>query len=130
MAAHLRRKLTIKKSLYRKTLGKQGEKQAQKFLIKQGYQLIVSNYRNCFGEIDIIAQDKEDLVFIEVKTRTNNNFGTPPEAINSFKQQKLTKIAKGYLKENNLEDCCCRFDAVCIEIKQAKPKIELIKNVF
>jgi len=117
-------------SFYRKQLGAQGEIAAGKFLQKCGYEIIKQNYSNAIGEIDIIARDKQELVFVEVKTRKNDNFGLPVEAVNRIKKKKLFKTAQAYLSQYKLEDISCRFDVVSVKIEADNFNIELIKNVF
>ena len=82
------------------------------------------------GEMDIIAREKDTLVFIEVKTRTSTEFGPPQLAVNSSKQRQLSKVALNYLKEKHLEDPKARFDVVAILLEQKREEIELIKDAF
>jgi len=111
--------------------GRKGEGLAQDFLRKKGYKIVATNYRCPFGEIDLIAQDKESMVFIEVKTRTNEDFGPPQLAVTARKQKQLIKVALNYLKRNHLHQQDCRFDIVAINLTQEGGKrIELIKNAF
>ncbi len=69
-------------------MGRAGEKRAVVFLKKKGFKILKTNYKTVFGEIDIIAQDKDTIVFIEVKTRTSDNYGVPSEAVDKRKQEK------------------------------------------
>lgn len=96
-------------------VGEQGEKQAITYLKKKGYKIIAHNYHNVIGEIDIIAKDKDYLVFVEVKTRTSAVFGQGYEAVNTKKQQKIRQVATLYLKEKRLEDVNVRFDVMSID---------------
>ncbi len=114
----------------KKELGKKGEELAIRFLKKNGYRIIKKNYVCKLGEMDIIAKDKDTLVFVEVKTRSSDLFGPPQMAVNLSKQTKLSKIALNFLKENKIEDVNARFDVVAIEINRDKNKIELIKDAF
>lgn len=112
-------------------LGKKGETIAVNFLKKQGYKIIERNYRSKVGEIDIIAREKGDIVFIEVKTRQSDNFGLPEEAVSYRKQRRLTKIALSYLTHHRLRGVNCRFDVVGILMKEDKVRnIELVKGAF
>jgi putative endonuclease len=113
-----------------KELGKKGEEKALRFLKKRGYRIIEKNYVCKMGEMDIIARDKDTLVFIEVKTRTSTEFGPPQLAVNLSKQRQLSKVALNYLKEKHLEDPKARFDVVAILLEQKKEEIELIKDAF
>ncbi|RLE08726.1 YraN family protein [Candidatus Aerophobetes bacterium] len=113
-------------------LGRRGEAIAVSFLKKQGYKIIERNYRSKLGEIDIIAREKDNIVFVEVKTRRSDDFGLPQEAVSYRKQRRLTKIALGYLAYHRLRGMNCRFDVVGIlmgrggEVKN----VELIKGAF
>jgi len=80
--------------------------------------------------MDIIAREKDTLVFIEVKTRTSTAFGPPQLAVNSTKQMQLSKVALYFLKEKCLEDIKARFDVVAIVVRPKEEEIELIKNAF
>ncbi len=111
------------------SLGKEGEELAVRFLKKKGYRVIEKNYRTPFGEIDIIAKDKDAIVFIEVKTREGTDFGQPFEAVNIHKRQKIAKVALSYLKRFK-EEPRCRFDVVSILYKGKNAEIELLKDAF
>jgi len=111
-------------------LGKSGEEDAARFLKNKGYKLLRRNYKTKLGEIDIVAQDKETLCFIEVKTRSSCIFGHPSEALTYAKQRKLSQLALFFLKEHNLIDKKARFDVVTVAYSQDKPRLELIKNAF
>ncbi len=102
------------KNLFRKLLGDRGERAAVAFLKKQGYRILARQYRNSFGEVDIIAQDGEATVFVEVKTRTSANDGQPFEAVDRKKQDKLTRLALAWLKKHGRLEQRARFDIVSI----------------
>jgi putative endonuclease len=114
----------------KKELGKKGEEKALRFLKKNGYRIIENNYVCKMGEMDIIAREKDTLVFIEVKTRTSTEFGPPQLAVNLSKQRQLSKVALNYLKEKHLEDPKARFDVVAILLGQKREEIELIRDAF
>ncbi len=114
----------------KKELGKKGEEIALRFLKKKGYRIIEGNYVCKMGEMDIIAKEKDTLVFIEVKTRTSTKFGPPQLAVHSSKQRQLSKVALNYLNEKRLKDVKARFDVVAILLEQQGEKIELIKDAF
>ena len=83
------------------------------------------------GEIDIIAQDRNTLVFVEVKTRKSRDFGLPEESVIPSKQQQIKKIAQGFLAKNNLQDVECRFDVISLFIDENEGySIHHIKNAF
>ena len=110
-------------------LGAKGEGLAVKFLKKKGYKIIEQNYKNPIGEIDIIASEGKSLVFIEVKTRENVEYGLPFEAVSHSKKRKIVKVAMLYLKKfKKLPPC--RFDVISIFYKNGKPELELIKDAF
>lgn len=113
------------------SLGQQGEELACQHLSRQGYRVIVRNYRTKLGEIDIIAEEKGTLAFIEVKTRCGHSCGHPFEAVTSAKCRQISKAALQYLAETGREGQTARFDVVAISIvKEAAPVIELIKDAF
>ena len=120
----------MKPKTQRKELGKKGEEMALRFLKKNGYRIFVRNYVCKMGEIDIIAKEKDTLVFIEVKTRTSTAFGPPQLAVNSAKQMQLSKVALYFLKEKGLEDVKARFDVVAILLGPGGAEIELIRDAF
>lgn len=107
------------------TLGKKGERIAKEFLKKKGYSILKENYRTPFGEIDIIAREKDVLVFVEVKTRTDLTFGSPFEAVNERKKEKTKKVALSFMKGLKKE-CPARFDVLSINVEDGKEKIEHI----
>lgn len=96
---------------HNKLSGQFGEGTAASFLKKNGYKILKRNYRNQIGEIDIVAQKGEDLVFVEVKTRSSAAFGTPSEAVTYYKKRKLVNTAKLYLLKNPT-DMNVRFDVI------------------
>ena len=103
------------KNFYKKFLGRAGEVKTAEFLTKKGYKILEKNYKTHLGEIDIIAQDKDTIVFVEVKTRADDFFGAPAEAVNSKKQEKYYKVATEYLVKAKKMQSSCRFDVVEIE---------------
>lgn len=114
----------------RKILGEKGELIAEKLLREEGYQILKKNYRNRYGEIDIIAQDKEYLCFVEVRMRTSEDCGTPEESITMSKQNQIIKVAKGFICEQQNDDFYMRFDVVTIEDVDNINSIQLIRNAF
>lgn len=114
----------------RKDTGILGEKIAQNFLRKRGYRIREANYRCPEGEIDLIAEDKDCLVFIEVRTKRSLEFGSPEESITPAKKEKLRVVASRYLQTHNNLPRLWRIDVVAIELdKRGKPsRIELIES--
>ena len=111
-------------------MGEQGEALAVKRLKKAGYKIIETNYRTRLGEIDIIAKDKDTLVFVEVKARTSVHFGSPKWAITAKKQRKISMAALYYLKTTDQSAARARFDVVTIISNRDAPQVEIIKNAF
>ncbi len=115
----------------KKTLGDKGEKLAVSWLGKKGYEVVTKNYRKFGAEIDIIAMDGNTVVFVEVKSRSNNAFGLPAESVTIKKQSQIVKAAMVYLSEEEKESCPCRFDVVSVFWHTSgKHKIEHIVNAF
>jgi putative endonuclease len=110
-------------------LGQKGEGLAAKFLRKNGYRVLEQNFKTPIGEIDIIAQDGDTLVFIEVKTRESLMYGQPFEAVNFSKKRKIANVALLYLKRFR-DIPPCRFDVVSIYYEGRKPECELIRDAF
>ncbi|MCL4122981.1 UNVERIFIED_CONTAM: hypothetical protein GTU68_063356 [Idotea baltica] len=111
-------------------LGDRAENLAYRFLKKQGLSLHQKNYRCRFGEIDIVMQDSDYLVFVEVRHRKSNNFGGALESVDSRKQMKLRKSAEHYLIKHKKTDTPCRFDILCVNGDLNKPEIDWIQNAF
>lgn len=107
-------------------LGIKGEILAQKYLRKNKYKILKTNFKNKIGEIDIIAQKNSVIVFVEVKTRTTTKYGRASEAVDFFKQQKLRKVAQSYLVKEKLVDTFVRFDVIEVYDKE----INHIQNAF
>lgn len=110
-------------------LGKEGEELAVRFLKRKGYGVLEKNYRTPFGEIDIIARDGDSLVFIEVKARRDDTFGSPFEAVNSRKREKIRKVALSYMKKLRKE-VPARFDVLSIRYENGERKIDHIRDAF
>jgi putative endonuclease len=110
----------------RRSLGRFGEELAAEALEKRGYRIIAQNFRCRFGEIDLIAEESQDLVFVEVKTRRGLVCGLPEEAITSRKAQTLQKVASYYLGLHQRPDCSWRIDVVAVQLS-ATGKLEEIR---
>ena len=122
----------IKKMTFaRISSGKSGEELAVSYLRREGYKIIERNYRTMLGEIDIIADHKGCICFVEVRAKNNSAFGLPEETILKKKQLQISKAALAYIKKFKLEDKSCRFDVVSISgIDGPDPIIKLIKDAF
>lgn len=102
---------------------------AVKFLENIGYEIIIQNFRCKQGEIDIIAMNKKEIVFIEVKTRSNAKFGRPVEAVDFWKIQHIYKTANYFLHKYSLQNFPVRFDVVEVFYYKNKFYINHIKNI-
>lgn len=116
----------------RQEVGKLGEKTAQKFLKKRGYRIRETGFRCPRGEIDIIAQKKDCLVFVEVRTKSSLDFGTPEESITQAKKEKIIASTLTYTTTHQNLPPLCRIDVVAIELddKGKAKRIELIENAI
>ena len=110
-------------------LGKKGEELAQQFLLELGYKIIETNWRHDKDEIDIIAMDQEELVVVEVKTRSTDFFGEPEESVGVQKEGFLIRATEAYLEEKDL-DIDSRFDIISIILNKRQQKIRHIKDAF
>lgn len=123
-------------TLKKKELGANGEEIAVRFLKNRGYRILERNYRTRLGEIDIIAEQGRDLVFIEVKTRSATRYGSPLESVTVPKQRKLSRVAQEYVSKRDCRNRSARFDVVGIQAKKSDAgqhsdfKIELVQNAF
>ena len=107
-----------RKNNARQLLGRKGEQMAADALCERGYRMVEHNFRCRYGEIDLIAEEKDDLVFVEVKTRRGTAFGRPEEAVTLTKRRKLVKVASYYLDLHNAGDRSWRIDVVAIDFNQ------------
>src|SRR4030042_5122961 len=117
--------------LSNKQLGDLGEDISEIFLIKMGYSIIKRNYRCRLGEIDLIAKNKNKIIFFEIKTRTNLNFGYPEESVNNLKVLKLKKLAIFFTTSENMHDLDMQFDVISINLWRSYflDNIKNIKNI-
>ncbi|MDR0800521.1 MAG: YraN family protein [Endomicrobium sp.] len=106
-------------------IGFEKEKAVVKYLKKLKYEILTTNFKTNFGEIDIIARQNDTIVFVEVKYRKSSYSGTPQEAVTVKKQQKIIKSAVVYIKQNNIKDNI-RFDVASVDDE----KIEIINSAF
>ena len=116
----------------RQEIGKLGEETARKFLRKRGYRIRETGFRCRYGEIDIIARKKDYLVFVEVRTKSNLDFGTPEESITQAKKERLIASALTYTSAHQDLPPLWRIDVVAIELddKGKTKRIELIENAI
>jgi putative endonuclease len=110
-------------------LGRQGEEIAAAYLLKQGYVILDVNWRAGRNEIDLIARDKDFLVIVEVKSRQNNSFTEPEEAVTKEKQQALIRAANAYIFRKNIS-LETRFDIISIIHNKEETRIHHLKDAF
>ncbi len=114
-----------------KEAGLLGEELACGLMKDKGYEIVKRNFRFGHGEIDIIARHEGFLVFIEVKTRQNDEWGPPEAAITQAKQKQIIKIAKAYLYINGISEAECRFDVVAVSLYNLeRPVLTHFENAF
>ncbi len=116
----------------RQALGRRGETAAQAYLKRHGVRILVANYACAAGEIDLIGQAQEALIFVEVKTRTSDAFGPPHLAVHYRKQRQIVRAAQWYLAEQRLADVACRFDVLAVTFTEDDevPHIEWLRDAF
>lgn len=116
-----------KRYMNKRKIGDYYEELAVKYLVKAGYEILEKNYRNRYGEIDIIAREKEYICFCEVKFRTDVSYGAAAEAVDYYKQRKIVNVAKYYMMMRGYDEWTpCRFDVIAMEGKD----ITLLRNAF
>ena len=115
----------------KRRLVRRGEKLAKRYLKKRGCRYVTSNYSTRQGEIDLIMQDAETIVFVEVKTRQSEDFAHGEQSVNFPKQKHLSAAARHFIHMNRLHDHPCRFDVVAVAIPdKGKPVIRHWPNAF
>ena len=114
----------------RQELGLLGEKLAVEELARRGYAILACRYRTPGGEIDIVADDGGTLVFVEVKARESDEFGTAAEAVTRWKQRRLVRMARDYLTRERIVDRACRFDVVAIMFDTEPAVLEVYEDAF
>lgn len=113
------------------TLGARGEAIAEAYLRGKKFRICERNFRCVGGEVDIVARDGDIYVFVEVKTRRNENFGPPQSAVTPFKQRQISKAALTWLAKNRLHNAHARFDVIALIVREHEvPVIEHIVNAF
>lgn len=114
----------------RQRLGWRGERLAERYLAGRGLTILERNYRCSAGEADLIAQDGDTLVFVEVRTRRGQDYGSPEESITTRKQAHLLAVAQAYLAERGLSDIAWRIDVVAVEMSARGEllRVEHIEN--
>ncbi|MGI6097696.1 MAG: YraN family protein [Dethiobacteria bacterium] len=120
-------------SHWRKRLGKQGEIAAKKYLLQKGYCILEENYTCDIGEIDIVAKEREELVFVEVRTKTGAEFGLPEESVDKRKLSKLVKLSYHYLaqfkKTHFKKEQKFRIDLIAVEMDRNTGKLRDLRHL-
>ena len=111
---------------------RRGEDLAYRYLSGNGYRIVARNYRSRTGkgEIDLVGWDQDRLAFVEVKTRSGDEFGRPERAVDQAKQQHLVRSANDYLRRSKVAPERARFDVVSILLRDEEPEVLLLKDVF
>lgn len=114
----------------KRQIGRIGEAEARRFLIKKGYRILEMNARTVFGEIDMVARINKVTVFVEVKTRASSSLGPPYLSITRTKERHIVKNAIAYLKKRGLVDTYWRIDVVSVKLDNIfrVENIELFEN--
>jgi len=116
----------------RRALGRIGEEAAAAALAARGYRILRRNVRSPRGEIDLIATCGDEIVFIEVKTRTTDERGGPLDAVHPAKQRRLARLARAFLHRHRLGDRLCRFDVVAVRVGAGGVivQVEILPDAF
>ncbi len=114
----------------RQTLGRRGERLAARYLRRAGLRIIASRFRLRIGEIDLIALDGDQVVFVEVKSRRGTGFGAPAESITRRKQRKLARVALAFLSGRGWHERPCRFDVVELIERGNRFEMHHIRDAF
>jgi len=110
--------------------GKLGEDIAADHLSGVGYKILERNFRCPLGEIDIVARDHDTLVFVEVRSRRTDNYGSPLESVGLAKQKKISTVAAYYLNRHGSQQIKARFDVVAVKLPPSRPEVEHIRDAF
>ncbi|HKR80621.1 MAG TPA: YraN family protein [Nitrospira sp.] len=115
----------------RRLFGQEGEAEAERYLRRKGYRIVAKNVRSSLGELDLVAEDGQTLVFIEVKARRSGEFGGAIHAVHRQKQQKLARLASQFLAQRHWMERSCRFDVLLLQATEtAELRVEHIQNAF
>jgi putative endonuclease len=117
-------------SSHRQKLGKQAEDLVSQELAARGYQILQRRFRTQFGEIDIVARDGGTLVFVEVRARVGEDYGSAEESITARKEWRMTRMAQSYLLNQGLGEIDCRFDVVAVDWSAPEPVVTIYQSAF
>jgi putative endonuclease len=112
----------------RKQTGRQGEEIAAAYLTRKGYTVLQRNWSRPGGELDLVTAQGETLVFVEVRARRSNRFGSAEESVTPAKQARLVELAQTYLQEMELSFRPWRIDVVAVQLGRGQPQINHIEN--
>jgi putative endonuclease len=131
LSDRLRHRVRMRRAPIDMARGRRGEDLAHRFLRRQGYTIVARNFRprNGAGEIDLVAWESDYLVFVEVKSRATDEFGTPDRAVDPEKQLHLERAAREYARRAEVDWECVRFDIVSILLTEP-PEVELLRDAF
>ncbi len=115
----------------KKILGEAAETLVAHYLQQQGFQLIDRNFRCRLGEIDLIGTHQNQLLFVEVRFKSREDYGTPASSVNGRKQKKIIRTAQFFLQHYPaFANYACRFDVIAVTLQSGEPAIEWIENAF
>ncbi len=114
---------------FRRIFGNKAEDLAGKMLKGKGFKIISKQFKTRFGEIDLIATDGDEVVFVEVKARRTSDFGHPEESVTTTKLGKIMKVGDAFLKQKNWEHRMYRIDVVAITYGESEPEFHHIEGV-
>ncbi len=111
-------------------VGRAGEDQAARYLEQQGCTILARNFRTRHGEIDLIAQDRGVLLFVEIKTCSSDAFGRPESWVTPRKQRRIAGAALAWIHQHHCENQDCRFDVIAIDLRQGEGGLQHLRNAF
>lgn len=114
----------------RRDRGRDGEEAAWEHLRRAGYALLERNLRSRLGEIDLVVERDETIVFVEVRSRRGARFGTPFESVDARKQRRIATVAAQYLARRKLDGRRARFDVIAVEWQDRGPRVDHLENAF
>ncbi len=114
----------------RRRKGNDGEVLAAEYLVKQGFEILDRQYLTRLGEIDLVARDGDEIVFVEVKARFGLDFGHPEEAVTPSKLRKIANTAQLYIRQKGMIDVSFRIDVVAVRLDMNPPEIVHLENVY
>lgn len=111
-------------------LGRSGERAAADYLRRSGFQILETNHRSPLGEVDIIGQEGDTLVFVEVKSRADSSYAEPYESVGARKRDRIRRLALEYLNSVPGPDRAVRFDVISVVVGPGPLRIEHIRDAF